>query len=88
MALLEPEPGGAGIAVEFCGPGVEFRLAVIEILLPDAEVLGKLRRLGFNRAADGFGWRRLRLVSFQGREWAQGGPAIQRFQIDAAVAIG
>ena len=74
VSFFQPEPGRPGVAFQLCGPSIEFGLAMIEFLLPAAEVLGKLRRLGLDLPRDrlGVGRRRGRLF------------AAPRLQIDAA----
>ena len=78
VSLLEPDLGRPRVAFQFCGPGVEFGLAVIEFLLPATKVLGKLGRLGLDLPGDRLGVGRRRDGSSQPR----------RFQIEAAVQVG
>ena len=78
VSFLQPESGRPGVAFQLRGPGIEFGLAMIEFLLPAAEVLGKLRRLGLDLPGD-------RLRVRRRRRWLFAGP---RLQIDAAVQAG
>ena len=70
--------GRPRVTLQLCGPSIEFGLAMIEFLLPAAEVLGKLRRLGLDLPRDRLGVRRR-------RGWLFAAP---RLQIDAAVQAG
>ena len=78
VSFFQPELGRPGVAFQLCGPGIEFGLAMIEFLLPAAEVLGKLRRLGLDLPRDCLGIGRRRGGLF----------AAPRFQIDAAFQAG
>ena len=46
--LAQPEPRGAHVVFELGDAGVQLRLAMIEVLLPRAEVFGQLGRLRAN----------------------------------------
>ncbi len=78
VSFFQPELRRPGVAFQLCGPSIEFGLAMIEHLLPVAEVLGKLRCLGLDLPRD-------RLGVGRGRGWLFAAP---RLKIDAAVEAG
>ena len=78
LAFLEPEPGRAGVSIQFRRPGVKLRLAMVKFLLPAAEVLGKLRRLNSRLSTIGTHLRRQKFPAhFRSGAGREGGPVFQ-----------